>query len=404
MKKCENREEFFFIRTIYPFIPILYFLKFFNISCKILQNIHYICTNQKDEHVMPKTKNSDVRIKVIDRCLSDRTRNYSTEMIFDLCNEELEKRDFPPVTAMNSIRADIEQIQRIYPGADVETVRVGRNIYYRYEDPDFSIFKTKLKPDEVIQLTQTLRLLQRFKGMPQFNWINEISDRLGASLKIDETTEEIVGFDENLDLEGMDNFTPLFNAIVDKRTLKLTYKSFKHQNESTIIVHPYYLKQFNKRWFLIAWDDEKQYMANYAFDRILAIDDATKPYRPCDVDFVDYFDDMIGVSKDTRTTPQLVKLWVSPESAPYIKTKPFHGTQKIESSAETGTVITINVYLNYELEQQILYFGENIKVLAPLELQERIKQRLSAAINNYGKYMCSMNEPMGCIFAVEKQL
>ena len=41
---------------------------------------------------MPKTKNSDVRIKVIDRCLSDRTRNYSTEMIFDLCNEELDKK------------------------------------------------------------------------------------------------------------------------------------------------------------------------------------------------------------------------------------------------------------------------------------------------------------------------
>lgn len=43
---------------------------------------------------MPKTKNSDVRIKVIDRCLSDRTRNYSTEMIFDLCNEELDKKPF----------------------------------------------------------------------------------------------------------------------------------------------------------------------------------------------------------------------------------------------------------------------------------------------------------------------
>ena len=111
---------------------------------------------------------------------------------------------------------------------------------------------------------------------------------------------------------------------------------------------------------------------------------------------------MIGVSKDTRNTPQLVKLWVSPESAPYIKTKPFHGTQKIESSDKTGTVITINVYLNYELEQQILYFGENIKVLAPLELQERIKQRLSAAINNYEKYRCSMTECNGCIFAVEK--
>ena len=359
-------------------------LKIFNIVSYFIKNIHYICTNQKDEHVMPKTKNSDVRIKVIDRCLSDRTRNYSTEMIFDLCNEELEKRDFPPVTAMNSIRADIEQIQRIYPGADVETVRVGRNIYYRYYDPDFSIFKTKLKPDEVIQLTQTLRLLQRFKGMPQFDWINEISDRLGASLKIDETTEEIVGFDENLDLEGMDNFTPLFNAIVDKQPLKLSYQSFKQDKEETIIVHPYYLKQYNKRWFLIAWNDGNNFMANFAFDRIKKIENANVTYKPTDINFFDYFDDMIGVSKDLTQKPQLVKLWVSPSQWPYIKTKPLHGaTQHLVSLDENGAVITIEVYLNYELEQQILSFGETIKVIEPEDFKSKIAQRIKNSFDNY---------------------
>lgn len=194
------------------FIKMKFLLKIFYIV-KILQKIHYICTNQKDELVMPKTKNSDVRIKVIDKCLSDHRRKYSTAMIFERCNEELEKRDFEPVTAMNSIRADIEQIQRIYPGAEVESYREGRNIYYRYADPDFSIFKTPMKADEIIQLAQTLRLLKHFKGMPQFNWVDEIAERVGASLKIDETTDEVVGFDENLDLEGIEYFTPLSSIL-----------------------------------------------------------------------------------------------------------------------------------------------------------------------------------------------
>lgn len=333
---------------------------------------------------MPKSKSADLRIKVIDQCLSDRKRKYSTAKIFERCNEELLKRDFVPITAMNSVRDDIEQIQRIYPGADVESYREGRNIYYRYADPDFSIFKTPMKPDEIIQLTQTLRLLRRFKGMPQFDWVDEIAERLGASLKLDESTDEIVGFDENLDLEGMDNFTPLFNAIVDKQPLKLTYQSFKQDREETIIVHPYYLKQYNKRWFLIAWNDEKDFMANYAFDRIKGIEDANVPYKPTDVNFFDYFEDMIGVSKDTRTKPQIVKLWVSPEQWPYIKTKPLHGaTQRLVNLDEKGAVITIEVYLNYELEQQILSFGEKVKVLEPEELKERIKERLAGAITNY---------------------
>lgn len=333
---------------------------------------------------MPKTKSAELRIKVIDECLSDRKRKYSTAKIFERCNEELLKRDFVPITAMNSVRDDIEQIKRIYPGADVESYREGRNIYYRYADPEFSIFKTPMKPDEIIQLTQTLRLLRRFKGMPQFDWVDEIAERLGASLKLDESTDEIVGFDENLDLEGMDNFTPLFNAIVDKQPLKLTYQSFKQDKEETIIVHPYYLKQYNKRWFLIAWNDEKDFMANYAFDRIKGIEDANVPYKLTDVNFFDYFEDMIGVSKDTRTEPQTVKLWVSAAQWPYIKTKPLHGaTQRLVSMDEKGAVITIEVYINYELEQQILSFGEKVKVLEPAELKDKIKQRLIEAANNY---------------------
>ena len=332
---------------------------------------------------MPKTKSSDVRIKVIDQCLCDHKRKYSTKMIFDRCNEELEKRDFYPITAMNSVRDDMEQIQRIYPGAEIESYRQGRNIYYRYADPNFSIFKTPMNPDEIVQLTQTLKLLKRFQGMPQFNWINEIAERLGAELKLDEASEEIVGFDENLDLEGMENFTPLFNAIVDKQPLKLTYQSFKQDKEEFVVVHPYYLKQYNKRWFLVAWNDEKGFLANFAFDRIKSIENAKVAYKHTDINFFDYFDEMIGVSKDPTKEPQKVKLWVTKDSWPYIRTKPLHGTQSEVKVDENGAVFTIEVYLNYELEQQILSFGENLKVIEPVELKDRIMQRLKEAINNY---------------------
>ena len=330
------------------------------------------------------SKSAELRIKVIDRCLSDRKRKYSTAMIFDACNEELLRRDFVPITAMNSVRDDIEQIQRIYPGADVESYRKGRNIYYRYVDPDFSIFKTPMKSDELIQLTQTFRLLSRFKGMPQFGWVDEIAERLGASLKIDKAQGDIVGFDENMDLEGMENFTPLFNAIVEKQPLKLTYQSFKQDTKETIVVHPYYLKQYNKRWFLIGWNEALGFMANFALDRIKGIENADVAYKPTDVNWFDYFEEMIGVSKDTRTEPKQVKLWVSAAQWPYIRTKPLHGaTQHLVQLDEKGAIITIEVYLNYELEQQILSFGENMKVIEPVELKERIKKRLDNAILNY---------------------
>lgn len=334
---------------------------------------------------MPNSKNADVRIKVIDRCLSDKSRMYSTAEIMKQCNKELENRGFAPITALNSIRNDMRQIEKNYPDGTIQEIREGKNIYYHYEDSNFSIFSPPLKSEEVVQLTQMLGILKRFKGMPQFDWLADVTERLGASLKIDmESADEIVGFDENLDLVGIEHFTPLFNAIIDKRPLQLTYKSFRQEEKSKIIVHPYYLKQYNKRWFLLAWDSEKNYLANFALDRISAIKDAKNiAFVPTKEDFSEYFEDMIGVSKDTRTEPQLVKLWVSPVSWPYVKTKPLNGTQKDRKAEDGGRIVTINVYLNYELEQLILSFGENMKVIEPIELKERIQQRLNRAIENY---------------------
>jgi len=333
---------------------------------------------------MPKSKNSDVRIKVIDRCLSAKNRKYTTAEMFELCNRELEDRGYDPITALNSIRNDILQIETNYPGATVEPTREGRNIYYHYSDPDFSIYKSPLRPEEKVQLIQTLHLMKRFKGMPQFDWITEISDRLSTSLKIDEVSEEeVVGFDENLDLEGMKHFTPLFNAIVEHQPLKLTYKSFKQEEKIVYTVHPYYLKQYNKRWFLIAWNADDDFLANYAFDRIVRIKNADISYRHNDIDFFEYFDDMIGVSKDIRMELQKVKLWVSAAQWPYIKTKPLHSTQHTVKVGKDGTILTFEVYLNYELEQMLLSFGEKVKVLEPEELKDRIKQRLTEATNHY---------------------
>ncbi|MCQ2276696.1 MAG: WYL domain-containing protein [Bacteroidales bacterium] len=333
---------------------------------------------------MPKSKYIDVRVKVIDRCLSDRNHQFTMVDIFDLCNRELEERDYPQVTSMNTIRTDIEHIQRDHSGADVEAVRSGRNIYYRYYNPDFSIYKSMLYPEETVQLVQTLSLLKRFKGMPQFDWISEISDRLGTTLKIDEVpTDEVVGFDENIDLVGIEHFTPLFNAIIGRKSLLLNYKSFNTKIEQKISISPYYLKQYNKRWFLIAWNADLNFLANFALDRILGIEDSTVPFQSTDINFIDYFDEMIGVSKDTRTNPQHIKLWVSPSTCPYVKTKPFHGTQKTIDEDDMGAIVSIEVYPNYELEQLLLSYGENVKVIEPEELKIRIQERLNRAISNY---------------------
>ena len=332
---------------------------------------------------MPRTKNALVRQRVIDRCLGS-PKNYSIKGLMEACNRELESIGENTVTAMNTIRDDIEQIMTNYPDANVIAQRVGRNIYYSYEDKSYSIFNIPFNDDEVAQLTQTLSILARFEGMPQFEWMDDFVNRFKSSLKLTTSNEPIVGFDENIDLKGRNFFATLFSAISNKQVLEISYKNFKHGIEQKYIVHPYYLKQFNGRWFLLGLSDNIGKLSVFAFDRIVSTKSNNRDYIPnTTYNFNEYFDDMIGVTKPNEASLEVVKLWVSAQRWPYIETKPLHGSQRVVSKDEYGVTIQIEVYLNRELEQLVLSFGKDIKVLSPRILQEKIHSNIMENLSNY---------------------
>ena len=332
---------------------------------------------------MPRTKNALVRQRVIDRCLGS-PKNYSIKGLMEACNRELESIGENTVTAMNTIRDDIEQIMTNYPDANVIAQRVGRNIYYSYEDKSYSIFNIPFNDDEVAQLTQTLSILARFEGMPQFEWMDDFVNRFKSSLKLTTSNEPIVGFDENIDLKGRNFFATLFSAISNKQVLEISYKNFKHDIVQKYIVHPYYLKQFNGRWFLIGHSDNIGKLSVFAFDRIVSTKSNNRDYIPnTTYNFNEYFDDMIGVTKPNEASLEVVKLWVSAQRWPYIETKPLHGSQRVVSKDEYGVTIQIEVYLNRELEQLVLSFGKDIKVLSPRILQEKIHSNIMENLSNY---------------------
>ena len=191
-------------------------------------------------------------------------------------------------------------------------------------------------------------------------------------------------FDENIDLRGRSHFALLFAAISNKQVLSITYKNFKRNIEQKFIVHPYYLKQFNGRWFLVGYSSNIEKFSLLAFDRIVSIDNEHVEYiHNGEYDFNEYFDDMIGVTKPDGASVEKVKIWISAQRWPYIETKPLHGSQKIVSQDKNGVTIQIEVYINRELEQLILSFGKDIKVLEPIGLRNSIISHIEGCVQNY---------------------
>ncbi len=101
------------------------------------------------------------------------------------------------------------------------------------------------------------------------------------------------------------------------------------------------------------------------------------------VNFDDYFEDIIGVTRPKDSGLKKVLLHFTSNLAPYILTKPLHGSQRKISHDENGLVVQLEVIPNYELEQLVLSYGEAVKVVEPKGLRGDIQERLKLSLDNY---------------------
>jgi predicted DNA-binding transcriptional regulator YafY len=232
------------------------------------------------------------------------------------------------------------------------------------------------------QLKNAISLLRKFEGRQEFEWLNELGPILNDRLGQTENTQPIIGFETNLDYTGSVHIPELFNAILNKRVIEFVYKPFTG-NSFIVTCHPYYLKQYNNRWFLFGRNEVLNHdQWNFPLDRIESIREIEFPYSKDTTDWEDYFYDIIGVARTAAELQEIVLEFASTQ-VPYIQTKPLHPSQRTKMLESGNMVVTLKLIPNYELEKEILSFGQFVKVLEPLELKQKMKQRIADQLNNY---------------------
>ncbi len=266
----------------------------------------------------------------------------------------------------------------------LDSIKDGKKTFYQYSNRNFSINNQPVNATEINQLKSALAMLTRFKGLPQFEWMNEMLLKFDQTLHLTTENREIVGFDHNEFLRGIEHISDLFNAISYNKILMVLYKPFQAETASEYLIHPRYIKQYNGRWFLMATSPGITRITVMPLDRIEGITETGESFIPDkNLDFKEYFDDIVGVSRNEGAEVEKVEIFITKELVPYILTKPLHGSQKRVSQNEAGMVISLSVIPNYELEQLILSHGEKVQVLTPQDLQEKIFNRLKAGALQY---------------------
>lgn len=325
---------------------------------------------------MPVDKQVLLRYQVLNRCFRNRYREYTIDdLVEECCKAMREELDMNAGVSKRTVQNDIANLETDYHIHLLENFRRGRQRLYRYVNTDYTLPLVRLDDTERHKLQDAIRVLGNFEGEPLYDWTRSLLMQIEGGL-LDEDSSPVVSFQSNPDLKGISHFSDLLEAIIHKRVLKLRYKPFG-KDILTDKIYPYHLKQFNDRWYLIAQAVGYDTYSHYALDRIEDFEEIALKYKEPEVDFNEYFDDVIGVTVTARVEPVDVILLVSNNRFNYIKTKPLHLSQRIIGEDGSHTRISINVKINKELISLLLSFGHDVEVLAPASLRAEIKKIIS---------------------------
>ncbi len=335
---------------------------------------------------MSTNKSALIRYKTIDQCLRNRYRKWTLDDLIEKVSDAL--YEFEGITtgvSKRTLQADIQFMRSDKLGYNAPIVVTERK-FYTYEDADYSITQLPIKEEDVDKMREIVSLLKQFNGFHYFDEMTELIAKLENNIyKSAKKTPNYIQFEDNKQLKGINLLNGLYQAILNKRPLLIEYKSFRSKEVIKEIYHPYLLKEYRNRWFLITRNNKGTLLITLALDRIEAfyeLDSALfKPYEG--IDFDSYFSECIGVTRTYKDRPQKIILKFNIRNAPYVKTKPLHHSQQIITEDETGLTIRIDVIPNFELEREILGFGENVEVLGPRNLKRMIKHRIDLLFKLY---------------------
>ncbi|MDI9311106.1 MAG: WYL domain-containing protein [Limnohabitans sp.] len=335
---------------------------------------------------MAQNKNALIRYKTIDKCLQNKYRIWTLDDLIEACSDALYEYEGKETNvSKRTVQLDIQMMRSEKLGYNAP-IEVYEKKYYRYADEDFSITDIPLTETDINVLTETVSMLKQFKDFSLFNDVSDILQRLEDKIYAEKThTQPIIHLDKNENLKGLHFLDEIYQAIVKKVVLVITYKSFKSKEAQTFNFHPFILKEFNNRWFVVGKKKGSHPITNLALDRIIKIDyDFNTSFVEYEFNAEEYYKNVVGVTINDGMQPRVIQLWVDPYNAPYVITKPIHHTQRIIEQNEDGSVI-ISLFLieNFELERVILGFGESMEVLKPERLRQRIRFILENAVKKY---------------------
>ena len=367
----------------------------------------------KYRKIMPENKSAMTRYRLLDAMLGNPYRDYRMEDLNNECNRQLVAMGCPPVS-LRQTQKDVHYLSSEMPGAvaveryevrhvSPDTGNVVVHHCMRYAVRDASVFKETITDEDRHFLSGVLDLFGQFDGLPGRPRIEEMRRKLGLG----EYSRPVVCFTRN-PLGDPAFFCELFLAIVHRVTVCLHYHVFSQPTDvRSVCVYPYQLREYNRRWFLVAGPTDSLRLLTFALDRLDRVDLCSAiPYREYAGDMAECFEDVVGVSLLDDAEAERIVFWASERAKGYVLTKPLHESQvhlrgtegdalaAAHSALRGGAFFALDCVPNYELVRELCSFGGELVVLSPAGVRAKVVEWVRGVAEAYG--LCGAQARTGC--------
>ena len=182
---------------------------------------------------------------------------------------------------------------------------------------------------------------------------------------------------------GHKHLTSVMEAMTEGYEIKIGYQKYTSSQADIYTLRPYAVKEFAKRWYIVAYCREREALRVYGLDRIQCLeitDTRFEMEHGFDVD--ELFATSFGIYLP-EGPGQTITFKTSATEAKYLRDLPIHGSQEEISSDGDSVTFSIFVCPNQNLIMEFCKYGSRIEVLSPASVREEVAAELKKAAEKY---------------------
>lgn len=183
---------------------------------------------------------------------------------------------------------------------------------------------------------------------------------------------------------GHMHLTAVMEAMTEGHKLRISYLKYTSSDAEDLTLRPYAVKEFAKRWYLVAHCEERDALRVYGLDRIKGLDILEDTFRmPAGFDVDEVFATSFG-TYIPEGKAEIIKFRTTAREARFLRDLPLHASQE-EISGPDKEHVTFSIFVcpNDSLIMEFCRLGSRIEVLSPDQVRKAVAEQLEAAARLY---------------------